>query len=303
MTEAWVALSVLGLLISGFLVRRRLRENQATREYVEEVKLRGQELGDPRLGCILHGFLLTDSLGSGALGTVYRGLPARSLDPNGLVAMKIIPKDRQPEFERELEMCQKLNHPNIVRLLTHKRLKNENILVFEYLDGGSLRDRLEKGLSIHDALAFFDELLAGVEFAHSVGVVHCDIKPSNVLLARGGSIKLTDFGAALSESLTGTPAYLAPERLHGAAIAPSMDQYSLGAVGYQLLTGHVPFLGESAQRLVQDPEPPSHHRAEINASLDEVILRMMKRQPKERFSSVGEVRTVLRELSSGFAPS
>ena len=203
---------------------------------------------------LLNQFRVDAFIAAGGMGAVYR---VQDLRRNVPLAMKILHADLAEDpsifkrFRREANALKKLAHPNIVTCYGLEQTPDFAFLLEAYIDGPTLKDimRYRGGMPfpIPEALAYLKALGAALGYAHANGVVHCDIKPGNVILDRGGAIYLTDFGIARhAESTTttlataGTPAYMAPEQIRGEAVTPATDVYALGVLLFELLTGQRP---------------------------------------------------------------
>jgi serine/threonine-protein kinase len=188
----------------------------------------------------------------------------------------------------------------------------------EYLDGRSLKEMISKRgpAPINVAVDYARQILAALRVAHRQGLVHRDIKPHNVLVDGEGRVKVTDFGIAragpsqMTEegSIIGTAQYLSPEQAQGAPVTPASDLYSVGIVLYELLTGTVPFAGESPVELAMKhlskvPEPPSHIRPEVPRDLDFVVMRALAKAPSERYQSADEMDADLARVARGVSVS
>lgn len=266
--------------------------------------------GDPYLGTHVGEYLLADRLGAGGMAVVYRGKRRNDHD----VAIKIMAPHLtgDPEFpvrfKREVQAYMQMDHPNIVRLLDWGT--SPMFLAMELIHGGTLRDHIKRaGLGIPQFIAIFVPLLDAVAYAHSRGLIHRDLKPENIMLHRGKLVKVMDFGLArgqeVSQKLTasgcalGTPAYMAPEQIEGATAA-SADQYSLGVIAFELLSGMLPFTGDTMQVLfahLGEPRPRvADYATGVPPKLDALVSRMIARDPAKRYPSVGHVLEELDKL-------
>jgi serine/threonine-protein kinase len=268
----------------------------------------GKSLGQQlQVGQPLGPYILAGVLGGGGMGTVFRGVRKdQPSDPP--VALKVLHVGRQeqdffPRFKREAELYALLNHPNIVSMLDYGEEDGVYFLALELMDGGTLSARLSpNGLSLSEAKHYLEPLFKAVQFAHDKGVVHRDLKPDNVMLTSAGVLRVTDFGlgrSLTSKTLTatgdimGTPSYMAPEQIAGVHFEPATDQYALGIIAFQLLTGHLPFEAPDPmtvifQHVSAPPPAPSSLRADLNPQIDAAILRMLSKEPGHRYPNVGD---------------
>src|ERR671931_2523355 len=221
-------------------------------------------------------------------------------------------------FRREAKNAAGLSYPNIVSIFDRGQAENTYYIAMEYLDGRSLKELITaRGPApIHVAVDYARQILAALRVAHRQGVVHRDIKPHNVLVDGEGRIKVTDFGIAragpsqMTEegSIIGTAQYLSPEQAQGPPVTSASDLYSVGIVLYELLTGTVPFAGETPVELAMKhlsklPEPPSHIRPEVPRDLDFVVMRALAKAPAERYQSADEMDADLARVARGVAVS
>ncbi|KYG10347.1 protein kinase [Sorangium cellulosum] len=247
-------------------------------------------------------------VGIGGMGSVYR---ARDLELEEVVAVKVLRRELSgsPEvidrFRREVRLSRKVTHPNVARVFDIGEHEGDRFLTMEFIDGEALAALLarERRLAVARAMDIVESVCAGLVAAHRAGVIHRDLKPDNVLLGRDGRVVLTDFGIARAivpdgeagktlGAVMGTPAYMAPEQVQGAAdIDARADVYALGAMLYEMLTGERAWQGDAplavaAARLVSDPPDPRRRRADLPDALARVVLRCMARSRDERYASV-----------------
>ena len=262
-----------------------------------------------------------DLVGTGGMSSVYR---ARDTVLERRVALKILHQHftDDPEyverFRREARAIAGLNHPNIVTVIDRGELDNHQFIVFEHVPGENLKDfvRRRGPLPVDEALALTGQIARGLAFAHEHGVVHRDVKPQNVLLDESGNAKVTDFGIARSldpgdgltetGTLLGTSEYISPEQAGGQRLDARSDQYSLGVVLYELLTGEPPYSGDNfmavAMKHVREPVPRLRdRRPDVPASVEAVVSRAMAKRPEERFPSTEDMLAAL-EAAAGADP-
>jgi eukaryotic-like serine/threonine-protein kinase len=255
-------------------------------------------------------------LGSGGMANVYL---AEDEELGRRVAIKIL-NDRYANdelfierFRREAKSAAGLSHPNIVSIYDRGQAEGTYYIAMEVIEGRSLKELiLTRGpLPISQAIAYTLEILDALRFAHRHGIIHRDVKPHNILIG-GERLKVTDFGIAragasqMTEagSIMGTAQYLSPEQARGAPVTASSDLYSVGIVLYEMLTGKVPFSGDSAieiamKHLNELPKPPSKTRPEIPPELDQVVLRALAKAPEDRYQTAEEFAEDLHRVAAG----
>jgi tetratricopeptide (TPR) repeat protein len=259
-------------------------------------------------------------LGSGGMATVFL---AQDLKHNRKVAIKVL----QPElaaamgpdrFLREIEISAKLQHPHILMLIDSGQVADSLYYVMPYVQGESLRERLDRAgvLPVDDAVRILRDVVDALAYAHRQGVVHRDMKPDNVLLSERHAL-VTDFGVATAVTVAagraelaatglalGTPAYMAPEQaVAHEQIDHRADIYAVGALGYEILTGRPPFVGDSPQQVLaaqvrQQPEPVTSHRDSVPATLEQLIMRCLEKKPESRWQSAEEMLPQLEEFKT-----
>jgi len=237
------------------------------------------------------------------MGLVYRAYHAqleRSAAVKFLQGIAAGP-DAVVRFHHEAQAIAQMRHPNIVNVFDFGDYLGTPYMVVEYVPGGNLAARLEQTpLDQATALKYLRGIAAGLDYAHSLGIVHRDVKPGNVLLEKDGTPVLADFGLvkllqgsslkSMTGVTTGTPAYMAPEQVTGREVGPPADQYSLVTMAYEMLTGSIPFAGEGMLELLyahvhRDPPPASSRNTALSASVDEVIRRGLAKDPNARWES------------------
>jgi serine/threonine-protein kinase len=260
-------------------------------------------------------------LGTGGMANVYL---AEDQELGRRVAIKILDErhasDEQfvERFRREAKNAAGLSHANIVSIYDRGQAEGTYYIAMEYLDGRTLKELLVQygPPPIRIAIGYVRQILTALAFAHKNGLVHRDIKPHNVIVDGSGHVKVTDFGIARSGtsqmteagSIIGTAQYLSPEQARGAPVDQRSDLYSIGVLLYELLTGSVPFTGDTPVEIAMKhlsavPEPPSHERPEIPRGLDLVVIRALAKDPEERYQTAEEMDADLARIERGMRPS
>jgi WD40 repeat protein len=266
------------------------------------------------------GYELLEELGRGGMGVVYK---ARHVRLKRLVALKMILSgahagpNELARFRIESEAVARLQHPNIVQIHEVGEHDGRPYFSLEYVDGGSLAQKLDgTPLPPRAAAQMVEKLARAIHAAHQRGIVHRDLKPANVLLTSDGQPKITDFGLAkrLDESeaptrsgaIVGTASYMAPEQALGQnqQIGPAADIYSLGTLLYEMLTGRPPFKGATAmdtviQVMSEEPLPPSQLQAKLPLDPETICLKCLRKEPSRRYASAEELAEDLRRYLAG----
>jgi eukaryotic-like serine/threonine-protein kinase len=218
-------------------------------------------------------------------------------------------------FRDEAQAIAQMRHPNIVNVYDFGEFDGTPYMIVEYVPGGSLAGKMTQvALDPQAALRYLRGIAAGLDYAHSLGIVHRDVKPANVLLEKDGTPVIADFGLvkllqgsslqSMSGVTTGTPAYMAPEQVMGRQVGPASDRYSLATIAYEMLTGAIPFEGEGVLELMyahvhRDPPPPSSRNAALTRSVDAVIMRGLAKDPQARWESCEAFVTALSASLAG----
>jgi eukaryotic-like serine/threonine-protein kinase len=269
---------------------------------------------DPLLGQQVSHFRIVRLLGRGGMGVVYQAV---DLELGREVALKFLsqaartPRD-EARFRREARATAALDHPNIGTIYEVGERLGRRFIAMAYYEGETLAARLAREpagkLPIVEAAAIAGQLASALTAAHGAGVVHRDLKPDNVMITRGGRVKLLDFGLAKwAEAPTvtergvvvGTAAYMAPEQLRGSESGPAGDLWAFGVVLYQMLTGQRPFGGDRRGMvhsiLFEDPPPPRDLRPELPEALERIVHRCLSKEPQQRFP---DAAAILAELTA-----
>jgi tetratricopeptide (TPR) repeat protein len=254
---------------------------------------------------------IIEELGRGGMGVVYK---ANDSVLDRIVAYKVLPPDLKTheevikKFNKEATALAKLHHPYIVTVFDAGGIGGEYYFVMEYIEGRNLKDMIrERGaLPVRQTVAIFRELAEALNYAHIKGVIHRDIKTSNVMIQNDGHVKLMDFGLAKifedstsdRTSVSGTPFYMSPEQTLGKGIDHRTDLYSLGVMMYEIAAGRVPFpTGDIGyHHLHTEPEPPRNANPNIPPALDDIILKCMKKDKEQRYQSAGDIIEDLKKI-------
>ncbi|MDC3122450.1 PASTA domain-containing protein [Acidimicrobiaceae bacterium] len=251
-------------------------------------------------------------LGEGGMSYVYkandkqlkRTVAIKTLKPNYVQQEKFVER-----FKREAQTAANLNHPNIVQIFDWG-IGDEPFFVMEYIEGNTLTSIIAKRrtISLNDVLFIGAQVSSGLQAAHSKGLVHRDIKPGNIMITPEGKVKVTDFGIVSLQneesditktgSILGTASYISPEQAQGKPVSKESDLYSLGTVLYELITGSPPFEGDTpiataTKHITDKPEKLSVFRPDIPKGIENAVLKLLHKYPKDRFKNAEDLRAVL----------
>lgn len=264
-------------------------------------------------------YKILEKVGSGGMASVYK---AQDILLDRVVAVKILHSkyasdhDFVVRFRQEAQAAAKLSQPNIVNIYDVGYDENAHYIVMEYVRGETLKDYIEKHghLPINTSIQISFDIGEALEHAHANGIVHCDIKPHNILVTETGRIKVADFGIARAinsssstkdgKAVIGSVHYFSPEQASGGKIDERTDIYSLGVVMYEMMTGVVPFEGDTAlsvalQHVQNDIPLPTKYNRRIPQLVERVILKAMAKNPDDRFQTISEMMSELR-MAQGF---
>ena len=251
-------------------------------------------------------------LGEGGMSYVYKAIDKqlqrtvaiKTLKPNYVEQEKFVER-----FKREAQTAANLNHPNIVQIFDWG-IGDEPFFVMEYIEGNTLTSIIanKKTISLNDILFIGAQVSSGLQAAHSKGLVHRDIKPGNIMITPEGKVKVTDFGIVSLQneesditktgSILGTASYISPEQAQGKPVSKESDLYSLGTVLYELISGRPPFEGDTpiataTKHITDKPEKLSTYRANIPKGIENAVLKLLHKYPKDRFKNAEDLRAVL----------
>lgn len=265
----------------------------------------------PRL--LNNRYLILEQLGKGGMAIVYH---ARDTMLERSVAVKVLREDysRDPAFQerfrQEAKAAANLSHPNIVTVHDFGLDKGQLFIVMEYIPGTDLKTLIKKRgrFTPEEAVPLLIQACAGIGYAHRAGLVHCDVKPQNILVTPDMRLKVADFGIARalstihpeeqSDVIWGSPQYFSPEQASGAAPSPASDVYSLGVIMYEMLTGSLPFRADNAGDLARlhiesDPAPLSDLLPNISPVLEQIQAKVLSKEPAQRYRTADQLGRVL----------
>jgi len=288
----------------------------------EEVKVT-QTIETPReelsTGSTFAGrYQIIEELGKGGMGKVYK---AHDMEIKEKIALKLIKpeisadKNTIERFQNELKFARKISHRNVCRMYDLNKEKASYYITMEYVSGEDLKSfiRRSRRLDIGTAVSIAKEVCEGLSEAHRLGVIHRDLKPSNIMIDRDGNVRIMDFGIARSTTgkgltdkgvMIGTPEYMSPEQVEGKEIDQRTDIYSLGIILYEMLTGRLPFEGDTAltvavKHKTEAPKSPKEYNEQISEDLNRLILKCLEKDKEKRYQNAGELRSELDSIERG----
>ena len=271
------------------------------------------------LGSIFaHRYQIIEELGKGGMGKVYRALDKELKEE---VALKLIKPEISAEremierFSNELKLSRKVIHKNVGRMYELMEDKGTRFISMEYVSGEDLKSfiRRSRQLTVGTAITISKQICEGLAEAHKLGVVHRDLKPQNVMIDKEGNARIMDFGIARSLKekgitgagiMIGTPEYISPEQVEGKEADQRSDIYSLGVIMYEMVTGRVPFEGDTALTIAvkhktEKPEDPREFNTQLSEDFSRVILKCLEKDKDKRYQRAGEVRSELMNIEKG----
>ncbi len=272
---------------------------------------------NPAAPLLAKRYQLQQTLGSGGMAMVYKAWDLRLERP---VAVKILRHDFSNDptiserFRMEAKAAANLSHPNIVTVYDFGLDDGKLFIVIEYIPGTDLKTMIKHHgrFTLDEAIPLMVQACAGIGYAHRAGLVHCDVKPHNMLVTPDQRLKVTDFGIARvlatihpdekNDVVWGSPQYFSPEQATGAAPSPSSDVYSLGVILYEMLTGRLPFIANNPTELSRlhrevAPIPPRRFNPAIPDALDQIIMKVLSKEPSARYRSADQLGRILINFS------
>jgi serine/threonine protein kinase len=263
-------------------------------------------------------YQIVEELGRGGMGNVYK---AQDTEIKEKIALKLIKPEISSDkktierFQNELKLARKISHRNVCRMHDLGKSEGNYFITMEYVDGENLKGmiRMMGQLSSGKAISIAKQVCEGLSEAHRIGVVHRDLKPSNIMIDKDGNAKIMDFGIARSLTgkgitgvgvMIGTPEYMSPEQVESKEIDQRSDIYSLGVILYEMVTGQVPFEGDTPYSIgvkhkSEAPRNPKEINPQISDDLNRMILKCLEKEKDKRYQSAGELRSELENIEKG----
>jgi len=263
-------------------------------------------------------YQIIEELGKGGMGKVYK---AHDTEVKEKVALKLIKPEISADkktierFQNELKFARKIGHRNVCRMYDLNREEDSYYITMEYVSGEDLKSfiRRSEKLTIGKAISIAKQVCDGLSEAHRLGVIHRDLKPSNIMIDDDGNARIMDFGIARSVKgkgitgagmMIGTPEYMSPEQVEGKEVDQRTDIYSLGVILYEMVTGRVPFEGDTAltvavKHKTEEPKDPREFNTQLSEDLSRVILKCLEKDKEKRYQSSGALRSELSDIEKG----
>lgn len=266
---------------------------------------------------VVSGYKIVEKIGSGGGGEVYLAVDTK-LDRK--VALKFLPQvsgvseENRKRLLDEARAASRIKHPNIISIFTFEEFQGRDFIVMEYIEGKSIKELASEGdLAIDRFISIILQIAEGVNAAHRAGIVHGDIKSDNILIDEEGTVKITDFGLAKfreyrdrtgTEPISGTFPYMSPEQIQGDRVDHRSDIFSMGVVTYELISGQLPFKGDFVASIVysivnETPAPLEEYRDDVPEGLQQVVSKMLAKNPDDRYGDATEIISDLEKIKGG----
>ncbi len=263
-------------------------------------------------------YQIIEELGKGGMGKVYKALDTEIREKVALKLIKpeiSVDKKTIERFQNELKFARKISHRNVCRMYDLNKDAGSYFITMEFVSGEDLKSFIRRSgrLTISKGIDIAKQICEGLDEAHRLGVIHRDLKPGNIMIDNDGNARIMDFGIARSIEgkgitgagvMIGTPEYMSPEQVEGKDVDQRSDIYSLGVILYEMLTGRVPFEGETALNIAvkqktETPKNPKEYNEQISEDLNGVILKCLEKEKEKRYQSASELRAELTNIEGG----